>query len=53
MTSTHLTEYTSKGWTWMLIGEGEIVNMHDNFLRGFNLSKLVRSIDACEQDMIL
>ena len=45
--------YKPKGWIGMVIGVGEIINMHDNFLRGFNLSKLVRFIDACEQDMIL
>ena len=45
--------YKPKGWIGMVIGVGEIINMHNNFLRGFNLSKLVRFIDACEQDMIL
>ena len=45
--------YKPKGWIGMVIGVGEIINMHDNFLRGFNLSKLVRFIYDIEQDMIL
>ena len=45
--------YKPKGWIGMVIGVGEIINMHDNFLREFNLSKLVRFIDDIEQDMIL
>ena len=45
--------YKPEGWIGMVIGVSEIINMHDNFLRGFNLSKLVRFIDDIEQDMIL